>query len=523
MGWNRTFSNVPRIHQFGKKVLPGWVPWKRSLRRGNLEGWHINCRPWGVGDDGRIGNLPWTSLVWVSSPKCAALPLPPPQTPNAFICVSPNAFICVSPNAFICVSPNAFVCVSPNASAESATELASLTCLCSLRSHVIKQSKLKFLSKERIFCRVWLQQCHGIQGRVHWQRASNLNSARRCGSVLVARSEGECGNVRPIVASSPHSRASLIRTQCLSFVLNFLHTCFRCFQTCAHVIIFPTRSRWFESCWNKHTFAHPCVSSLHKVSHKEAERRFDGGVRVNALTTDMINRWQAEAPSKVCHTFYCDEGTSKTIEEKEDIEADIMKHTVEKYTEHFFPQMKLEIIDFLPRCLGSVSDGTANCCFENMSASGIKEFLKKIEPPGGADDSYACRRRPSRRRVQTVTAGSVGTRTWRLRRATACGGGTVSYVPWMSATTVALAFQWSRIQVKSRPLKLLPFHSRLRSLRCQSLKRERRRDRLRTRTFNTSSTQLKRRFHSRSSSTKPLRSLLGRSNRFPWSKLCRRA
>ena len=32
----------------------------------------------------------------------------PPQTPNAFTCVSPNAFICVSPNAFICVSPNAF-------------------------------------------------------------------------------------------------------------------------------------------------------------------------------------------------------------------------------------------------------------------------------------------------------------------------------------------------------------------------------------------------------------------------------
>ena len=60
----------------------------------------------------------------------------PLQTPNAFICVSPNAFICVSPNAFICVSPNAFICVSPNASAESATELASLAYLCSLRSHV---------------------------------------------------------------------------------------------------------------------------------------------------------------------------------------------------------------------------------------------------------------------------------------------------------------------------------------------------------------------------------------------------
>ena len=121
-----------------------------------------------------------------------------------------------------------------------------------------------------------------------------------------------------------------------------------------------------------------------------AERRLDGAVRVNALTTDLINRWQAEAPSEVCHTSYRDEGTSKTTEEKEDLEADIAKHTVEKYTEHFFPQMKLEIIDFLPRCLGSVSDGTADCCFENMSAGGIKEFWKKIELPGGADDSYVC-------------------------------------------------------------------------------------------------------------------------------------
>ena len=72
---------------------------------------------------------------------CQALPLPNTNaftcvSPNAFICVSPNAFICVSPNAFICVSPNAFLCVSPNASAESATELASLADLCSLRSHI---------------------------------------------------------------------------------------------------------------------------------------------------------------------------------------------------------------------------------------------------------------------------------------------------------------------------------------------------------------------------------------------------
>ena len=101
---------------------------------------------------------PWTSLIYVSNPKCVYMCVKccPSQTPNAFICVSPNAFICVSPNAsvcvspnaFTCVSPNAFTCVSPNAFAESATELASLAYLCSLRSHVFQQSKLEFLSKE---------------------------------------------------------------------------------------------------------------------------------------------------------------------------------------------------------------------------------------------------------------------------------------------------------------------------------------------------------------------------------------
>ena len=120
-----------------------------------------------------------------------------------------------------------------------------------------------------------------------------------------------------------------------------------------------------------------------------AERRFDGAVRVNALTMDLIDRWQAEAPS-VCHTSHREKRTSKTTEGRISREAHISKHTIEKYTEHFFPQMKFEIIDFLPRCLGSVLDGTADCCSENMSASGIKEFWKKIEFPGGAGDSYVC-------------------------------------------------------------------------------------------------------------------------------------
>ena len=40
-----------------KESLTWIVPWIRVVRGWNLEGWHIGCRPWGVGDDGRIGNL----------------------------------------------------------------------------------------------------------------------------------------------------------------------------------------------------------------------------------------------------------------------------------------------------------------------------------------------------------------------------------------------------------------------------------------------------------------------------------
>ena len=65
--------------------------------------------------------------------------------------VSPNALIRVSPNALIRVSPNALIRVSPNAFTESATELASLAYLCSLRSHVFLKAKLVFLSKENEF------------------------------------------------------------------------------------------------------------------------------------------------------------------------------------------------------------------------------------------------------------------------------------------------------------------------------------------------------------------------------------
>merc|ERR1712070_504362 len=70
--------------------------------------------------------------------------------------------------------------------------------------------------------------------------------------------------------------------------------------------------------------------------------------------------------------------------------------------EYFFPEIKMTIIDFLPRCLGPLPDGAAEYCSEYMSAVGIEEFygLKyepksqefwdKVELPKGADFTYVC-------------------------------------------------------------------------------------------------------------------------------------
>ena len=41
----------------GKESLTWIVPWIRSVRGEDLEGWQIDCRHWGVGHDGRIRNL----------------------------------------------------------------------------------------------------------------------------------------------------------------------------------------------------------------------------------------------------------------------------------------------------------------------------------------------------------------------------------------------------------------------------------------------------------------------------------
>ena len=47
------------IHHFGKNVLPGLFLGYALYAGENLEEWHISCRHWGVGNDGRIRNLLW--------------------------------------------------------------------------------------------------------------------------------------------------------------------------------------------------------------------------------------------------------------------------------------------------------------------------------------------------------------------------------------------------------------------------------------------------------------------------------
>merc|ERR1719517_254675 len=70
--------------------------------------------------------------------------------------------------------------------------------------------------------------------------------------------------------------------------------------------------------------------------------------------------------------------------------------------EYFFPDIKLTIIDALPRCLGPLPDMAAEYCSEYMHAAGIKEFYdckydakspdfwKRVELPDGADVEYVC-------------------------------------------------------------------------------------------------------------------------------------
>jgi hypothetical protein len=70
--------------------------------------------------------------------------------------------------------------------------------------------------------------------------------------------------------------------------------------------------------------------------------------------------------------------------------------------QHFFPNIKLTIIDFLPNCLGPLPKKAADYCAKYMAKKGIKQFYSKkydkaskdfwnsIELPNGPDKEYIC-------------------------------------------------------------------------------------------------------------------------------------
>jgi len=70
--------------------------------------------------------------------------------------------------------------------------------------------------------------------------------------------------------------------------------------------------------------------------------------------------------------------------------------------QHFFPKLKLTIIDFLPQPLGPLPANAAKYCEKYMAKVGIKqfyatkydakspEFWKKVELPNGPDKEYVC-------------------------------------------------------------------------------------------------------------------------------------
>ena len=63
-----TAKDQSTIHQFGERVLLGLFLRYALYAVGNLEGWHTDRRPWGVGNDGRIRNLlKMTQCEWGDS------------------------------------------------------------------------------------------------------------------------------------------------------------------------------------------------------------------------------------------------------------------------------------------------------------------------------------------------------------------------------------------------------------------------------------------------------------------------
>ena len=128
--WEDEERGVHEIRGEGGEQGDALMPALFSLRQhGALEAIQARLRP-----SERL--MAFLDDIWcVSSPERTAVDF---TMDLAYMCVKPQMrlYVCHQMRLYVCQAPNAFICVSPNASAEFATELASLAYLCSLRSHV---------------------------------------------------------------------------------------------------------------------------------------------------------------------------------------------------------------------------------------------------------------------------------------------------------------------------------------------------------------------------------------------------
>ena len=68
-------KDLSRLHQFGKKVLPGTIPWLCIVRGRNLERRHLGRRHWAIGKDERIRNLAKEVLTQMNGQKHCIFPV----------------------------------------------------------------------------------------------------------------------------------------------------------------------------------------------------------------------------------------------------------------------------------------------------------------------------------------------------------------------------------------------------------------------------------------------------------------